>query len=403
MACKLGILADNHFVIYKDKVYVNGTYSQNYLKRYTNTFDEVIVIARAYHAKNEEEVVNLRLSGGERVSFYFLNDFYGIKNYIVNRRKIKNQLLECLKTVDAILVRMPSLLTNITIKCSKKVGIPFFIDVAADPETIYRSFHTSFLELILSYYMKSKCKKACLEAKGVTYVTSYTLQKKYPCLALTNSVENITASISNVDLSDDFYFTKRDYSDKLINIKLLHISNNIVKNTGKGQIEALNVLCLLLKKGYNASLVFLGDGDGIDELKKIAKKMNIYDNVIFKGRITNRDEYKKELLENNIFLFPSHAEGLPRCLIEAMATGMICIASNVDGIPELLDSKDIYDYSNIYGFVSRIEEYAHNISECVDASRRNIKKAYEYSNKNLMNIYSDYYNRAKELISGGKK
>jgi glycosyltransferase involved in cell wall biosynthesis len=38
------------------------------------------------------------------------------------------------------------------------------------------------------------------------------------------------------------------------------------------------------------------------------------------------------------FVLPSIAEGLPRTLLEAMAAGVLCIASQVGGIPEILDN-----------------------------------------------------------------
>ncbi len=78
-------------------------------------------------------------------------------------------------------------------------------------------------------------------------------------------------------------------------------------------------------------VVITGDGEEADRLRLIAKELHIEDRVTFSGRV---DE--KGLLEQyqncDIFVLPSVWEGLPLTLMEAAASGLPVITTDVGGI-----------------------------------------------------------------------
>lgn len=404
MPYKVALIADNHFVVDNaDNYYVNGTYTQQYLKRFTTNFDELLVIARGRKAYEDEALGNYRKSGGERVSFHLLKDFHGPIDYLKYRKRLARELDEAFSNVDAVFVRMPCILTTISLKRAKANGVPIMLDVGADPETIYLSARPTLLEKLISLYMSHICATSCKKANGVSYVTKEVLQKKYPCKALTDgeTIDYFTESISNVDLTDDFFCSERAY-DSFESLKLLHISNNIIENSGKGHIECLKVLKKLIDNGVNASITFVGDGNGKDTLLELAQKLGVDRFVSFTGRIMDRSKYLETILDHDIFLFPSHSEGLPRVLIETMATGMVCIASNVDGIPELLSEDDIFEYTDIDGMCARIQYLISNTDKMKDISLNNLKTASRYSNEQLSLSITSYYGKVRKLIDSRK-
>jgi glycosyltransferase involved in cell wall biosynthesis len=87
------------------------------------------------------------------------------------------------------------------------------------------------------------------------------------------------------------------------------------------------------KINNRAHLVILGDGELRDELVSLADELQISDRVLFLGV---RSDVREFLSAIDIFVMPSLWEGQPIALLEALAIGKPCIASAVDGIPEII-------------------------------------------------------------------
>jgi glycosyltransferase involved in cell wall biosynthesis len=81
-------------------------------------------------------------------------------------------------------------------------------------------------------------------------------------------------------------------------------------------------------------------GGGKQNYKKqniaLSRKLGLSETVRFLNQKTQA-EIQQLLGSNKIFVLATHHEGLPLALIEAMAAGCVVIASNVDGVAELID------------------------------------------------------------------
>ena len=152
------------------------------------------------------------------------------------------------------------------------------------------------------------------------------------------------------------------------------------------------------KKGINAELTFLGDGEGIKQLEDYARELNVLQFVKFVGRIADRETYRNYMINSDIFLFPSHSEGLPRVVLEAMATGLVCVTSNVDGIPEIIDEDDVFDYSDIQGMANRIMVLKDDIDLLNRISKNNLEISMQYSHNIMKNTYDAYYLKVRRLM-----
>ena len=77
--------------------------------------------------------------------------------------------------------------------------------------------------------------------------------------------------------------------------------------------------------GMRVRLLMLGKGPLLDDMKKLADKLHIYDRCIFAGNKSNASEYYQAM---DYFCFPSRYEGLPGSVVEAQAAGLQCLVSD---------------------------------------------------------------------------
>ena len=78
----------------------------------------------------------------------------------------------------------------------------------------------------------------------------------------------------------------------------------------------------------DACLLLLGDGPQRAELERAVHRDGLADRVLFRGTV---DDVSPYLRASDIFVFPSMGEGMPNALLEAMASGLPCVASAVGG------------------------------------------------------------------------
>jgi|SRR3989344_1229939 len=90
---------------------------------------------------------------------------------------------------------------------------------------------------------------------------------------------------------------------------------------------------LVLDKFPKTKFWIIGDGPEKKRLVELSKKLIINKNIVFFGLISN---IPKILGKMDIFAMTSYSEGLPNALMEAMASGLPVVATNVGGIPELI-------------------------------------------------------------------
>ena len=81
--------------------------------------------------------------------------------------------------------------------------------------------------------------------------------------------------------------------------------------------------------------VIIGEGPEREKIERLIEKYQLKDRFTLTGALQGANTYLKAF---DIFVLPSRKEGLPYALLEAMAAKLTCIASDVGGIPEVIEN-----------------------------------------------------------------
>ncbi len=161
----------------------------------------------------------------------------------------------------------------------------------------------------VSKYLKDKTYQNFNIEKEISVVPNFIDTKLYK----RNECKNVKKHLSSKD-----------------EIILMHISNfRQVKRVP----DTILILKEILDAGLPAKLVLIGDGPERNETERLARELNIIDNVKFLGK---QNAFIELLSCADIFLLPSQSESFGLSALEAMACGVPVVASNIGGIPEVV-------------------------------------------------------------------
>jgi glycosyltransferase involved in cell wall biosynthesis len=103
----------------------------------------------------------------------------------------------------------------------------------------------------------------------------------------------------------------------------------------KGCVDLLAAAPAVLQAHPDTKFCFVGSGPAERELRKLARRLSVAGNLILAGRQAH-DRVVDWMGASDVVTLPSHAEGVPNVLLEAMACGRPVVATAVGGIPEIV-------------------------------------------------------------------
>lgn len=136
-------------------------------------------------------------------------------------------------------------------------------------------------------------------------------------------------------------------------------------------IEALHIL-----KEKEIKYFIVGKGALEKKLQKLADKYNLENQVFFLGY---REDIPQLLKAADVFCFPSKREGLGLAAVEAMASGLPLITSNVHGIND-------YSVNGGTGYSCAPDDYE-RFAQAIEAIKNDNASRIAFGKRNVVNAY----------------
>jgi glycosyltransferase involved in cell wall biosynthesis len=173
-------------------------------------------------------------------------------------------------------------------------------------------------------------------------------------------------------------------------------------NQIKGVEYLIKAMELINLNKIDIILNIVGTGPDEQRLKKMVNDLGLDERVKFLGPKYGVQKYQL-LLMSQIVVIPSIWESFPIVMLEALALGKPIIASNVGGIPYIIeDGKNGYlvDVGDFEGIANRIVLLMNDEQSRMDISENNLELAKKYSWEIIvLKTYDFYINALKIMIS----
>jgi teichuronic acid biosynthesis glycosyltransferase TuaC len=184
--------------------------------------------------------------------------------------------------------------------------------------------------------MMMKITKKVLENTEKIIAVSKAMKKAAENIAIPK--EKIEVVYNGTDINQFCCNHEKDENTKFEdekNYKLLFVGRIIRE---KGIWELLEAFLNVLVHYPNTELYIIGEGNEQKAIKQYCLDNNINDKVKFLG-VLPHTELVKSYQNCDLFILPSYSEGLPNVIVEAMSCGKPVIATNIGGIPEIVNSE----------------------------------------------------------------
>ena len=209
-----------------------------------------------------------------------------------------------------------------------------------------------------------------------------------------------TTIIPNFINEDDYLIRERKTANPM---RLLW-----VRSFSDGYNPQMAVRCLsLLRQDFSdTTMLMIGGTNGGEEClkatKRLAEELGVSDAIEFTGKLSKRELIERSQ-ECNVFINTTNADNTPVSMIEAMATGIPVVSTNVGGIPYIIDDGKnglLVEAGDVDAMADKLKLLMVDEAMAVRLSRASIETGTKYYSSSVRNAW---HKLLKELIVGQSK
>lgn len=327
----VAVSLEHRFYRFEDCVYTKLSFPYQYWEDYLTYFDKVVVIARV--EKVSSLPTNYQKVSGPGVEFFDFPYYVGPFALIKKSFQIIARARTAALTFDAFLLRSGNV-SNFIWLFLMLYNKPYLREYPGNIKegvegVAGKKLHTAFLASFLHYFAKFQGRYSRANSFVSRYCEDLYGSRRPGYIFSSFQLSEIENQKSNYELSSS--------SPAIISVGRLEGE--------KGHMDLICALSLIAKRSNTIPrLHLIGDGRQFDTLKNLCIAEGV--DCQFYGSVTDRNRLFDIVRAADLFVMPSHTEGMPRALLEAMAIGMPCIGTKAGGIPEVLSDEALVDPSN---------------------------------------------------------
>jgi L-malate glycosyltransferase len=232
------------------------------------------------------------------------------------------------------------------------------------------------------------------QSDGVTAISEYLRERTLREFDIKNEIQ-VIYNFVNCDLyirDAGAAQRKLEYAPKGERI-LVHLSNFRPVKRVTDTIEIFD----RVRKKMPAKLLMIGDGPDRSRAEWLAVQKGIHNDVLFLGK---QDQVNEKLALADVMLLPSELESFGLAALEAMACKVVPIATNVGGVPEMIEH-GVSGYLANVGDVETMAGYALELLsddtrlETMAQACREVAQSRFCASK-IIGQYEDFYRRVLE-------
>ena len=173
-------------------------------------------------------------------------------------------------------------------------------------------------------------------------------------------------------------------------VKIIQVSRLKKRKNVDKAIEAISIL---RRKGINATLDVLGEGEERNNLEKLIRDLKLEEYVSLHGFISDLAKVKEYYNRNDIFVMPSTDETFGLTYIEAMSQGLPIIGINNTGVSGFFKKDTVGCFINKPVAEQIVEATEQIIYKYKDMSQKCIESVKEFDWEKICHEYVKMYKK----------
>lgn len=387
---RICVTTEAHLFVASDgTIHTSGSEDYVFFSRYLVVFDEVAVVARCSSSAPDTEYSRV---DGPGVSIVRLPEFSRLPFLRVWRTLVS--VFDEARSTRAWVLRLPGVTAIAVWLILVLTRRPYAVELVGDPEENWRYSASRSRLLSLARPLATLLLKVQVRgAIACAYVTKEVLQERYPCGGWSTWYSSVEVPEDSSCFSAALRSRLREEPNCVTPLRVVFVGR--LNRPLKGLDTLLVAASGLIHEGKEIQVTVIGGGHMLPEYAAQAERLGIEAAVSFVGEVAGAAAVQEYFAEQHLFVLPSRGEGLSRALLEAMSSGLPCLATPVGGMREVLRDCDLFGVGDAEELRRKMDEFRASRSRRCDAAEHNSRIATMFNSSELDRRRADLYTRIR--------